>query len=198
MKYEKKIKQLLYAIIGNCVMGAGVAMGTQALIGMDPSVSFSQAASIKLGISFGTMVTITNIVLLVITFFIAKKNIGIATLMVVLLNQYPIDFVTSLITHSNSLIINILWVIAGCVFVAIGCNIIVASDLGMGIYDALIYGICSKVNKGYSFVRYFVDGTFLVLTFLLDGYIGIGTIIPYIITGRLVELTMPIIKKIFR
>ena len=192
-----KIKQVLYALIGNCILGAGVAMGSQALLGTDPSVSFSQAASIKLGISIGSMITITNVVLLIITFFIAKKNIGLATLVVVLLNQYPIDFVTNLIPYNDSLIINVLWVIAGCVVVAIGCNIIVVSNLGMGIYDALIYGICSKVKKSYSFVRYFVDGFFLILTFLLDGYIGLGTIIPYLITGKLVEITMPIVKKIF-
>lgn len=198
MKLGMKIKSILIALIGNCILGAGVAMETQALLGTDPSISFSQAASIQFGISIGQMITITNIVLLIITLIIKKENVGIATFIVVFLNQYPVDFVTNLITYNPSLIINILWVIAGCVFVAIGCNIIIDSNLGMGIYDAFIYGICSKVNKKYSTVRYFVDGTFLLLTILLKGYIGLGTIIPYIILGKLIEFTKPYIDKVFK
>lgn len=198
MKLEMKIKQLLFALIGNCVLGAGVAMGSQALLGTDPSVSFSQATSAYFGISIGQMITITNITLLIITFIIARKNIGIATLIVVLFNQYPIDFVTNLITHSNSLLINILWIIAGCIFVAVGCNIIINSNLGMGIYDAFIFGIANKVNKSYVFVRYIVDGVFLLLTIVFKGYIGIGTIIPYLLVGNLIKYTKPYIDKFIK
>lgn len=178
-------------------MGAGVAMGSQALLGTDPSVSFSQAACIKFGITFGQMVTITNVVLLIVVFFINKKNIGLSTLFVVLLNQYPIDFFTSLIVHSDSLVINILWIIAGIVCVAIGCNIMIASNLGMGIYDAFIFAIADKVNKDFVVIRYITDGVFLILTVILRGHIGIGTILPYILTGNLMKLTMPYIKRIF-
>ena len=198
MKLEMKIKQIVIALIGNCVLGAGVAMGSQALLGTDPSVSFSQAASVNLGISIGQMITITNCCLLIITFIIAKKNIGLATLIVVLLNQYPVDIVTKLIPYNSSLIINIIWIVLGCVFVAIGCNILIDSNLGMGIYDAFLFGISNKVNKSYVFVRYIIDGTFLLLTFLLNGYIGIGTIIPYIITGNLIQYTKPYVDKIFK
>lgn len=196
MKLEMNLRKIFIALLGNCVLGAGVAMGSQALLGTDPSVSFSQAAAAQLGISIGQMITITNCVLLIITFIIAKRNIGIATLIVVLLNQYPIDFVTNLIPYSSSIVIRIAWIVLGCVFVAIGCNILICSDLGMGIYDAFIYGIVYKVNKSYVFVRYIVDGVFLVLTYLLKGYIGIGTIIPYLLVGNLIVLTKPYIDKV--
>lgn len=179
-------------------MGFGVAIASQALLGTDPSVSFSQAASMKFGIDFGRMITITNIVLLIIVFFINKKNIGLSTLFVVLLNQYPIDFFTAIIPYGSSLIINILYCIIGAIFVAIGCNIMICSKLGMGIYDALIFGIAGKVKKDFVLVRYIIDGIFLLLTFILGGYIGIGTIIPYIITGNAMKITMPFIEKIFK
>lgn len=197
MKLETKIKQILVTLLGNCIMGAGVAMGSQALLGTDPSVSFSQAACVYFNISFGQMITITNITLLVLVFFIKRKNIGLSTLFVVLLNQYPVDFFTSLISHSDSLIINILWVLAGIVCVAIGCNIMIASKLGMGIYDAFVFGIADKVGKSFVFIRYIVDGVFLALTFVFKGYVGVGTILPYLLTGNLMKLTMPYIEKVF-
>ena len=178
-------------------MGAGVAMGSQALLGTDPSVSFSQAASVQFGISFGQMVTITNVTLLIIAFIIARKNIGLSTIFVVFLNQYPIDFFTSIIPHSDNFIINVLWIIAGIALVAIGCNVMIASKLGMGIYDAFIFGIADKTGKSFVFIRYIVDTVFLILTFLLKGHIGIGTILPYLLTGNLMKITMPYIEKIF-
>lgn len=196
MKYATKIKQIILALIGNFILGAGVAMESQALLGTDPAVSFSQAAAPHLGITIGQMITVTNVVLLLITFFIKKSNIGLGTLIVVLLNQYPVDLVTSMITYRDNLFINILWVVIGCVFIAIGCNVIISSNLGMGIYDAFLYGITSKTTKSYTFVRYIVDGIFLLLTFILKGYIGIGTIIPYLIVGNLITLTQPYITKL--
>ena len=193
-----KIKNIVYALIGNIVLGAGVAFESLPLLGSDPSISFSQAASSVLNISIGQMITITNICLLTIALIIAKKNIGVATLIVVLLNQYPIDFFTSLVNRSSYLAINIIYIVIGCLLVAIGCNIIIISNLGMGIYDAFIFGIADKVGKDYVLVRYIVDGIFLSLTIILKGYIGIGTIIPYILIGNLIKLTKPYIVKLFK
>ena len=72
----------------------------------------------------------------------------------------------------------------------------IATKLGMGIYDATIFAVASKVNKDSVVVRYFVDGFFLILTIILKGYIGIGTILPYLLTGNLMKLFMPYIEKI--
>ena len=152
---------------------------------------------IKFGIDFGTMITITNITLLIVVFFINKKNIGLSTLFVVLLNQYPVDFFSSIITLFCKFH-DVMYCVIGAIFVAIGCNIMICSKLGMGIYDALLFGIAEKTNKSYVFIRYIVDGIFLVLTFLLKGYIGIGTIIPYLIVGNLITITQPYIKKLLK
>ena len=197
MKSEMKIKQLAIALIGNCILGAGVALESLPLLGTDPCVSFSQAASVHLGITIGQMITITNIVLLVISFILDRKNIGIATFIVVLLNRYPVDFVTNLIPRSSSLVVNIIYIVLGCVLIAIGCNTVINSKLGKGIYDAFIFSVASKANKSYVVTRYFIDGVFLILTFILKGYIGIGTIIPYLITGNLIEYTRPLVDKVF-
>ena len=138
------------------------------------------------------------IFVLAITFFVKRKNIGLSTLIVVLLNQYPVDFVTGLITHSDSLVINVLWILAGIIFVAIGCDILIASNLGMGIYDAFVFGIADRLNKKFVIVRYVIDSIFLILTIILHGYIGIGTILPYILTGPIIAYTKPIIEKMIK
>ena len=198
MKLETKIKQVLVALLGNTILGFGVGMTTLAKLGADPSVSFSQAASMKIGISMGQMVTITNVVLLIIVFIVKKKNIGLATLFVVLLNQYPVDFIIKLIPYVDSLWINILWVLAGILCVSIGCTIIMASDLGLGIYDAFVYGIADRFNKSFLFVRYTVDSIFFVLTIILGGYIGIGTILCYVLLGKTINTIRPTMIKIFK
>ena len=198
MKLETKIKQILVALLGNTILGFGVGMTTIARLGADPVVSFSQAACIKFGITMGQMTTITNVVLLIIVFIVKKKNIGLATLFVVLLNQYPVDFIIKLIPYVDSLWINILWVLAGILCVSIGCTIIMASDLGLGIYDAFVYGIADRFNKSFLFVRYTVDSIFFVLTIILGGYIGIGTILCYVLLGKTINTIRPTMIKIFK
>ena len=198
MKLETKIKQVLVALLGNTFLGFGVGMTTLAKLGADPVVSFSQAACIKLGITMGQMTTITNVVLLIIVFIVKKKNIGLATLFVVLLNQYPIDFIVNLIPYVDSLWINILWVLAGIVCVSVGCTIIMASDLGLGIYDAFVFGIADRFHKSFLFVRYTVDSIFFVSTIVLGGYIGIGTILCYALLGKTINTIRPTMIKIFK
>ena len=194
MKLETTIKKVIIALIGNCILGAGVAMISQPCLGADPSVSFSQAYAPYLGLSIGQAITITNIVLLVITFMVKKSNIGIATFIVVFLNQYPVDFVISIIPKTGNMVINIVWILLGISFVAIGCNVIIASRLGMGILDAFVFGIADRVNKTFVFVRYTTDSIFFLCTILLKGYFGIGTILAYLLTGPTIKYTKPLVE----
>lgn len=198
MKLGMKIKQILVALLGNMFLGFGVGMTSLARLGADPSVSFSQAASMQLGITVGQMITITNACLLIVVFIVKKKNIGLATLFVVLLNRYPVDFILNTFPYKESLIINILWVLAGIIFISIGCTIVMASDLGLGIYDAFVYGIADRFNKSFLVVRYTADSIFLILTILLKGYVGIGTILCYVLLGKVINTIRPTIIKTFK
>lgn len=196
MKLEMTLKKIVVALIGNCILGSGVAMITQALIGADPSVSFSQAYAPYFGLTIGQAITITNVLLLLATFVIKKSNIGVATFIVVFLNQYPVDYVTTIIPRTESLVINILWVILGTTCVAIGCNAIISSRLGMGILDAFVYAIADRTHKTFVTIRYISDSIFFLLTILLKGYYGIGTVITYLLAGPIIRFTKPYVEKI--
>ena len=196
MKSGTKLKQILVSLFGNVVLGAGVAFSAQARLGTDPSVSGSQAISNYFGISLGLMVTITNIILAICVFIIYRKNLGITTLIVVFLNQYPIDFFSELIPYTDVFAIRILYVLIGSVLVAFACNIMINSNLGMGVYDAFVFSFVYRFNIKFIIVRYIVDASFLAITLLFKGYIGIGTILAYLLTGNLMNITKPYIDKI--
>ena len=196
MKSKTKCKQILVSLLGNIVLGAGVAFSAQARLGTDPSVSGSQAISNYYGISLGLMVTITNIILAICVFFIYRKNLGITTLMVVFLNQYPIDFFSKVIPYSDVFMIRIIYILIGSILVAIACNIMINSNLGMGVYDAFVFSFVYRFNIKFIIVRYIVDALFLAITLLFKGYIGIGTILAYLLTGNLMNITKPYIDKL--
>lgn len=198
MKYKTKIKKILLSLFGNCILGCGLAFGTNAQLGLDPCVSFSQSISNKTGYTIGTIITLVNIVLVIVVLLLERKNIGLTTLFVVFLNQYPVDLFCMLIHHSNSLIINILFTIISSLLVAIGCNLMIDADLGLGIYDAFIFSLAHKFNSEYVYIRYGVDALFLLLTFIFKGYIGIGTIVAYLLTGNLIKYTKPLIDKVLK
>lgn len=190
------IKKIIISLIGNCILGCGLAFGAQARLGMDPCVSFSQSVSNISGYQLGTIITIVNIILIIIVLILKPKNIGLTTLCVVFLNGYFTDFFANIISLSSSLTINIIYCLICNLLVAIGCNIMIDANIGMGIYDAFVFSIADKTNKEYVYVRYIIDAIFLLGTYLLHGYIGIGTLIAYILTGNLIKYTKPYIDKI--
>lgn len=192
----KLYKQILVSLCGNCLLGLGLALGASAELGLDPCVSFSQSISNMYGVKLGTVITCVNILLVIIVLLLEKKNIGLTTLFVVFLNKYPVDFFSTLINHSSSLMINIIFVTIGTFFIALGCNVMIKANIGMGIYDAFIFSISNKTNKEYVIIRYIVDATFLLLTFLFKGFIGIGTMIAYALTGNLIKYTKPLIDNL--
>lgn len=194
----KIFKQILISLIGNCILGCGLSFGANALLGLDPCVSFSQSISNMTDIKIGTVITCVNIVLIIIVLFIQPKNIGLTTLFVVFINGYFVDFFNLFIHHSQYLVINILYCIISSLIIAIGCNIMINAKIGMGIYDAFIFSLANRVNKSYVFIRYIVDAIFLFGTFIFKGYIGIGTIIAYLLTGNLIKYTKPYIDKLFK
>ena len=187
MKYEKLIKQLAVAIIGNTLLGLGIALTSRASFGVDVTVAFSYAMFPKLGVTFGQMTAITNAVLVAIVLFIYPKNLGISTLLVAFGNQYPLDFFDRVLPYSDVLMIIILFLALGIIMTALGAAIIIRSSLGMGIYEAFVFAFSKKFNKKFVLCKYACDSVFLILVILLKGPLGVGSIACYCFTGICID-----------
>lgn len=187
MKYEKLIKQLLVSIIGNILLGLGIALTSKANLGVDVTIAFSSAMSSRIGVTLGQMTAITNAVLVAIVLLVYPKNIGLGTVLVAFGNQYPLDFFNMIIPSTDVFVIRVLLLIAGIVIIGLGASVIIASNLGMGIYEAFVFAFSKRFEKNYVLCKYACDSIFLIMVLILRGPLGIGTIASYALTGICID-----------
>ena len=191
---KSKLKKWILTMIGIALLGAGVALATVPQLGTDPLAGFNEALSRISGISLGRMTSLVELAMILFCFLFYRECIGIGTLLSMFLVQFPIDFVSVMLGKPASLFSGILMILAGTVLIALGAELIMYGKLGMGPYEAFISTIGKLTKMKFSFAKYLCDGSFLVLTALLKGYVGIGTIIIFVLCPKLMEVIENILK----
>lgn len=93
-KLEKNSKtyRTVLVIIGVIIIGFGVSLLVRAGLGTDPFSCLNLGISKLTGKSFGTCQLIMNLILCLVPFIFSKKNLGIGTLINMILVGYTADF----------------------------------------------------------------------------------------------------------
>ena len=157
-------------------------------LGTDPLAGFNEVFSRMIGLSLGRMTSLVQAVMIVFCLLVNRRCIGIGTLLSMYLVQFPIDLCVYLLPVPGSLFLGIAYVLIGTLLIAIGAELIITADLGMGPYDAFISTVGKLLKLKFSYAKYICYGTFLVLTILLKGNVGIGTLIIFFLCPKLMEL----------
>jgi uncharacterized membrane protein YczE len=61
-------------------------------------------------------------------------------------------------------------------------------QLGAGPRDSLMVGLVSKLDKPVSTIRTMIEGTVLVIGYLLGGSVGVGTLVNAFLMGSTVQV----------
>lgn len=200
MKLEmnnKMIKNIILAVLGAVFLGVGIGMNVKVGIGVDPLSAVYTAFSNLLNVSVGTVTAVANVIMLVAALILYKKNVGIATVIFILVSKWPIDFANKYFVHSDNLFVSIILCVFSLIVIALGCELFMLSNLGANSYDALVMGIGKRLNHEvkYVYIRWACDGICLIVAFLLKGEIGIGTILSFILLGPFIKKWQAILEK---
>lgn len=201
-------KKLVLFLLGVWIIQAGVALFIKASIGSDPFTAFTQGLSSVLGLSVGAASTCITATLIVIIALVDWHYLNIGTilsticagpfinLMTKVFEPIPMDsFVIGAIPYSNYFIKSI-FLIIGCVIIAIGFSLLKSTNLGVSANDIVPLLISDKTKVSYGKVRICMDLTLLVVGFFLGGVIGIGTVIAALLQGPIIQYCMPVIDKL--
>jgi len=187
---EKRIPLLLagFILIGFCV-------GFMRLLdlGIDPFGASLLGISGITGVSFGTLMLLSSIPMLIFTFFKKRNLIGIGTVIAMFAIGYLIDFfyffMSNLITVELSLPVTIGLLIVTLILLAFGCTLTITADLGLITYDAL--GIVFEDMTGgkikFRWIRLGMDLFFATLAFMLGATVGIATALTVFMVGPFVN-----------
>lgn len=214
-KHDMKNRRIMMSAAGVVICGISVGIFKIAALGVDPFQTFMGGLDKLIPIPFGTLYVITNVVLLIFSLIVDRRNIGLATFINLFLlgyiTEYSYAFLQTVIVEPT-LVVRVICLLVGVVVICVSSSLYMTADLGVSTYDAVAI-VLSRTWKVAPF-RYCRIATDLVCVaagcglYLLGGgevrdiptIAGIGTIVTAFFMGPLIEffnvkIARPMLEK---
>ncbi len=208
MKTKELIKRYSLFVLCLFFMGLGIAMTKHAGIGVSSISSLPNVISIRYTVfSFGTWLTISNILYLMGQIMILRKKfqpIQLLQLPLSFLFGYFTDFglIISKVIPNNNYIIQFVTMVAGVYVLGFGITLGVIADVVLTSAEGLVKAISDTIHKEFSNVKIAFDIVWvamaIVLSLIFFGSLqGVreGTVFAAIFTGISVKFWMKILEK---
>jgi uncharacterized membrane protein YczE len=162
-------------VVGLFVLGFAISVSVRAQLGVSPWDVFHQGIAETTGLSFGLVVVLVGLVVL-LTWIPLRQRLGVGTV----LNALSVGFIANLglylIPEQHGLAVRIPMLLAAVVMFGIGGGLYIGSGLGPGPRDGLMTAIA---GRGHSIwvVRTVLECSALVAGYVLGGHVGVGTLL---------------------
>jgi len=183
----RRITQLL---VGLFLYGIAIAMMIRANIGVGPWEVFTQGLAHHIDLSFGLLVNIIGVGVLLLWIPIRQKP-GIGTVANVLLLGPAADVGLWLIPEQTTLALQVLLFAGGLALLAVATGLYIGARFGPGPRDGLMTGIHHRWGVRIWIVRTSIEVTVLAIGWILGGTVGVGTVAFALLIGPMVNLTIP-------
>jgi uncharacterized membrane protein YczE len=162
-------------LVGIVALAAGIALMLQARLGVSAYDVLHQGLSKVTGLSFGTVVVLLGLVILVAWIPLGQR-FGLGTVVNTLTVGFIVDVFTGVIPAPSALAARWPMLLGGIVVAAFGMGLYIGAGLGPGPRDGLMTGLAAK---GYPLwaVRTLLELSALVSGWALGGNVGVGTVL---------------------
>ncbi|MCJ8503287.1 hypothetical protein MRU69_00210 [Kocuria flava] len=123
-----------------------------------------------------------------------RQKPGIDTVLNVLLVGPSAEIGLAVLGEPEALWARILLFTGGLLLLAAASGLYIGAQLGPGPRDGLMTGLHQSLGLPIWFVRTAIEGTVLVLGWLLGGSVGVGTVAFALLIGPLINLALPIFR----
>ena len=185
------LKRLIRLVFGLFLYGLGTFLSIHGNIGLAPWDAFAMGISNATGISMGTAVIATAIVILFLDILMHEK-IGIGTILDALLVGTFVDMIEGwgIIPMMQSFVPGVAMLLLGQVIICMGSFLYIGAAFGCGPRDALMVALGKRFNRApIGLVRALLEGSALLVGFLLGAKVGVGTLIAVLCIGFILEGT---------
>ena len=191
------LKNSLLAAFGLFGFGVGVYLTIQANIGVAPWDTFYLGINKVTGIQYGNISIAASIIIILIDVFVLKERIGIGTLLDAVVVGKTVDLMNwlNLVPAQQNMIIGVILMLIGLFIMGFSQYLYMQAGLSCGPRDSMLVGISKKIPKvkvGYIGTAILI--TVFILGWLLEGPIGVGTIIAVALQGTLMQVAFNIMK----
>lgn len=181
--FAKKIsaRRIIVMLIGNLIMGLGVAIFKYSLMGNDPCNASYMAIAASVHIPYAYMAWIMNGLLFVVEIIFGRHHIGIGTFVnwfavgpLVTLFSYVIE---SVFVRPESFVGRLPILVIGILVLSLSCSLYQKAEVGVSPYDSIAIIVNERSKIPYFVCRVVLDGLAALVTWLLGGIVGLGTLV---------------------
>ena len=180
-------------MVGLLILGGGVGMLIHLDLGTDPLTAANTGLANQLGLSFGTMTMLAQMVMAIPVVLKRRDLIGLGTIIALFAMGYVIEYSALmwevLLVTEFTMLIRVGLLLITLVVVAISIALIIRADLGITFYDALGFAVEALTGGRFKFKynRIFTDALFVTIGFLFAAPIGVATLMTVVLIGPLVN-----------
>jgi uncharacterized membrane protein YczE len=190
------VKRTIKLIFGLFFYALGSFFSIQANIGLAPWEAFSMGGAYLTHISYGNIVVISGFVIIAIDFAL-KEKIGFGTILNAILIGKFVDLIqfANIVPLMSNIWLGILMLLLGQFAICVGSYFYMSASLGCGPRDALMVALGKRMPKvPIGAIRGLIEGTVLIIGWLLGAKVGIGTVISVFGIGLILQFTFKLLR----
>ncbi|WP_327078720.1 YczE/YyaS/YitT family protein [Planococcus sp. CAU13] len=189
----------LFFLGGLIILALGFTMIIKAnRLGIGPWDVLHVGLFLNFGFTIGTWTILVAFFLIAVSTLSTRRLPQVGTFLNMLLVGVFIDIYNFLIPEIPSLTGQVLMLIGGIIVSGFGVGIYVSPKIGAGPRDSLMLVLMEKTGLSVTVVRAGIEVTAALLGWALGGPLGIGTVAVALVTGRIVQFTLPQSEALLR
>lgn len=192
---KRLLKKMLLATFGLLIFAFGVYLSIQACIGLAPWDVFAMGIANKLSMKYGDISVIVAFTIVVVDILL-KEPIGFGMLLDAIVVGKAVDLYTwlNIVPAQTSFLPGLIVLLIGLAVEALAQWIYMSAGIGCGPRDALLVGLGKRMKKlPIGLVQFILLAAVLTAGWLLDGPVGLGTLIAVTCQGILTQLVFKIV-----
>lgn len=170
-------------VVGIFALSLGIALILQARLGVSAYDVLHQGLAKVTGLSFGTVVVLLGLVILVAWIPIGQR-FGLGTIVNTLTVGFIVDAILRGLPAPNDLSLRWPMLLGGILVTALGTGLYIGAGLGPGPRDGLMTGLAARGWPLWA-VRMVLEVSALIAGWALAGNVGIGTVLFAVSIGPL-------------
>jgi uncharacterized membrane protein YczE len=187
-------RRLLQLYAGLALYGLSMALQVRATLGLGPWDVFHDGVAQLTGLSFGTVVILTSVAVLLAWIPLRQKP-GLGTVSNVFLVGLAADAGLALFPAGGPLTVRLAMLVAGVVLNGVASAAYLGAQLGPGARDGLMTGFMRRTGASVGKVRTALELSVLAVGAALGGSVGLGTVLYALSIGPLIQLMLPAFSR---
>ncbi|CAN1507969.1 COG2364 Predicted membrane protein [Candidatus Nanopelagicaceae bacterium] len=194
-RWELSPLRVSVLFFGLFIFGLGDSLLIQSEIGNAPWSVLAQGISHRLDITMGwSTFAISSLVLLL--WIPLREKPGFGTLSNIALIAAAIQVGVTVFPTPDSYFVGIIYCLIGIGMVGVGSSLYITCGLGPGPRDGLMTALHHRSGIRIGRVRLGIEGSVLVMGWLLGGTVGLGTLLFATLIGQSIAVALGVVSRV--